>query len=109
MHVHHVTDEAFYVLDGTFGFQAGDDTVDGPTGAFVHVPKGLAHTYWNQGARPARLLIVISPSGFESYFEELSKGLATAGDSPEEAIRVRQRLSATYDIEVVGPPRQAEQ
>jgi quercetin dioxygenase-like cupin family protein len=108
LHIHRVTDEAFYVLDGTFGFQAGEDTVDGPPGAFVHVPKGLAHTYWNQGATLARLLIVISPPGFESYFEELSKGLTAAGDSPEEAMSVRQRLSATHDIEVVGPPRQAE-
>jgi hypothetical protein len=108
LHVHQVTDEAFFVLDGRFGFQVGNDTVDGPPGAFVRGPKGLVHTYWNQGATAARLLIVISPPGFESYFEELSAGLAAAGDSQEESMRVRQRLSSRYDIEVVGPPRQAE-
>ena len=108
LHVHWVTDEAFYVLGGTFGFQAGDETVDGPPGAFVLIPKGLAHTYWNQGSTPARVLILISPPGFESYFEDLSEGLAASGDSQEEAMRVRQRLSAKHDIEVVGPPRQAE-
>ncbi len=108
LHIHRVTDEAFYVLEGTFGFQTGEETVDGLTGAFVFIPKGLAHTYWNRGSTPARLLIVISPPGFEQYFEKLAEGLAAAGDSPEEAMRVRQRLSAKYDIEVVGPPRQAE-
>jgi mannose-6-phosphate isomerase-like protein (cupin superfamily) len=107
LHTHRVTDEAFYVLDGTFGFQVGDDTVDGPPGAFVFVPRGLAHTYWNQGSTSARLLIVISPPGFARYFEELAEGLAAAGGSPEEAIEVRRRLSAKHDIEVVGPPRRA--
>jgi mannose-6-phosphate isomerase-like protein (cupin superfamily) len=107
-HIHQVTDEAFFVLDGRFGFLVGNDTVDGPPGAFVRGPKGVIHTYWNQGATPARLLIVISPPGFEGYFEELSEGLAAAGDSQEESMSVRQRLSAKYDIEVVGPPRHAE-
>jgi len=107
LHVHRATEEAFYVLDGTFGFQVGDGLIEGPAGAFVFVPRGLAHTYWNQGSTPARLLIVISPPGFESYFEELSEGLAAAGDSQEEAIRVRQRLSAQHDIEIVGPSQQA--
>lgn len=108
LHIHQVTDEAFFVLDGRFGFQVGDDTVDGHPGAFVRGPRGLAHTYWNQGATPSRLLIVISPPGFESYFEELSEGLAAAGDAQEASMRARQRLSGRYDIEVVGPPRQAE-
>jgi mannose-6-phosphate isomerase-like protein (cupin superfamily) len=108
LHVHRETDEAFYVLDGTFGFQMGDETIIGPPGAFVFIPNGLPHTYWNQGPTPARLLVVISPAGFESYFEELSEELASAGDSQDEAMRVRRRLSAKYDIDIVGPPRQAD-
>jgi mannose-6-phosphate isomerase-like protein (cupin superfamily) len=104
LHIHQATEEAFYVLDGTFGFQAGSETFEGPAGAFVFIPRGLVHTYWNQGSTPARLLIFISPPGFEQYFEALAEGLAGAGDSSEAAMEVRQRLTATYDIEVVGPP-----
>jgi quercetin dioxygenase-like cupin family protein len=107
LHIHRATDEGFYVLEGTFGFQAGDETVEGQAGAFVHIPRGLAHTYWNQGSVPARLLIIISPPGFEAYFEELSTMLAAAGNSQEAAIRVRRALSGKYDIEVIGPPRQS--
>jgi mannose-6-phosphate isomerase-like protein (cupin superfamily) len=29
LHIHRITDEAFYVLEGTFGFQVGQRTVDG--------------------------------------------------------------------------------
>lgn len=108
LHIHRETDEAFYVLEGACGFQVGDETVVGAAGAFVRVPRGLPHTFWNAGAVSARLLILFSPVGFESYFEDLSIELAKAGDSQEAAISVRQRLGAKHDIEVVGPPRQAE-
>lgn len=107
LHVHSVTDEAFYVLEGTFAFQAGERTFEGGVGAFVFVPKGLEHAYWNEGATPAKMLITISPPGFERYFEELADGLAAAGDDAAAATSVRKALSAKYDIEVIGPPRQA--
>jgi hypothetical protein len=42
------------------------------------------------------------------YFEELAEGLAVVGDVPEAAMSLRKALSERYDIEVVGPPRQAQ-
>ncbi len=107
LHLHRATDEAFYVLEGTFGFRAGERTFEGAAGTFVFVPRGLEHAYWNQGTTPARMLISISPPGFERYFGELAEGLAAAGDDAEAATSVRKALSEKYDIEVVGPPRQA--
>lgn len=107
LHIHRETDESFYVLEGTFGFQAGERTFEGVAGAFVFVPKGVEHAYWNAGKTPARMLITISPPGFERYFEELADGLAAAADDAEAAMRVRKALSEKYDMEVVGPPRQA--
>jgi quercetin dioxygenase-like cupin family protein len=107
LHIHRMTDEGFYVLEGAFGFQAGEQTIHGLSGAYLFVPKGFVHTYWNQGPTPARLLILITPPGFEQYFEELGEELAAAGNSTEAAMRIRKALSAKYDIEVVGPPRQA--
>ena len=107
LHIHRETDEAFYVLEGTFGFRAGERTFEGGVAAFVFVPKGVEHAYWNAGATPARMLITISPPGFERYFEELAEGLASAGDDEQVATSVRKALSDKYDIEVVGPPTQA--
>ncbi len=40
VHLHHHTDEAFYVLEGTFGFQIGNDTVSQMPGGFVYVRRG---------------------------------------------------------------------
>ena len=53
------------------------------------------------------MLITISPPGFERYFEELAEGLASAGEDEQAAMSLRRALSEKYDIEVVGPPRQA--
>jgi len=106
-HLHRATDEGFYVLEGTFGFQVGEQTFVLRTGAFVFVARGLEHSFWNEGTTEARLLSTLSPAGFESYFEELAEGLAAAGDDAQAATKLRKRLSEKYDIEVVGPPRQA--
>jgi len=35
LHIHRVTDEGFYVLEGTFGFQAGEQTIHGLSGAYT--------------------------------------------------------------------------
>lgn len=106
VHVHRMTDEAFYVLEGAFGFQIGNKTLEAPVGAFVYVPRGLEHAFWNGGAVPAKLLSIVSPPGFERYFEELAKGLEAVGDDAEAAMSLREALSEKYDIEVFGPPRQ---
>ena len=47
------------------------------------------HTFWNAGPGPARLLEVIAPAGFETYFAEL----AEAGDPGR-----RQELAAKYGV-----------
>jgi quercetin dioxygenase-like cupin family protein len=107
VHIHRVTDEAFYVLEGTFGFQLGEETVEGSAGAFVFAPKGIEHAFWNQGPSLARMLLMISPPCFERYLEELANGLTAVGDDVEAAMSLRKELSEKYDIEVVGPPRRA--
>jgi quercetin dioxygenase-like cupin family protein len=58
-HLHRVTDEAFYVLEGTFGFRVGEHALEAPAGTFVFVPKGLEHAFWNGGTTEARLLSTV--------------------------------------------------
>ncbi len=105
VHIHRKTDEAFYVLEGTFGFQVGEETVEGSAGSFVFAPKGTKHAFWNKGPTTARLLLTMSPPEFWRYLEELAEGLAETGEDEEAATRLRKRLSEKYDVEVVGPPR----
>ena len=103
VHVHHRTDEGFYVLSGAYRFLVDGNTIDGPAGSHVLVRAGSPHTFWNAAGVPARCLIILTPPEFAQYFRELSLGLADA-KTEEDSIEVRRRLSARFDIEVVGPP-----
>jgi len=103
VHVHHDTDELFYVLAGTYEFLIDGQRIEAHAGTHVLVPRGHPHTFWNAGAKTAICLIILSPAGFEDYFRDLAEGLAANG-SDEAAVDVRRTLSARYDIEVVGPP-----
>ena len=103
VHVHHRTEEGFYVVSGTYRFLVDGDEIEGGPGAHVLVRAGQAHTFWNAGDAAARCLIILTPPHFAPYFRELAAGLAGA-ESDEDAIEVRRILSARYDIEVVGPP-----
>jgi mannose-6-phosphate isomerase-like protein (cupin superfamily) len=103
LHIHHKTDEGFYVMAGHIGFLLDGITTYAKPGTHVMVPRGHAHSFWNAGVRPARCLLIISPPGLERYFRELATQL---GDikSQEASVELRNRLSAKYDMEVVGPP-----
>jgi len=88
-HVHQHEDEYSYVLEGTIGARVGDREVVAGPGSYLIKPRGLMHTFWNAGPGSARLLEVIAPAGFETYFVEL----AEAGDPGR-----RQELAAKYGV-----------
>src|SRR5215204_5953792 len=69
LHLHRGWDEAFYVLAGEVTFLIDGRTSVAPAGSFVFVPRGVLHTFWNEGAVPARQLTVFTPAGIEDYFE----------------------------------------
>lgn len=62
LHVHHIDDEAWYVLEGKLCVRVGQDDVEVPAGAAVLVPRGTAHTYWNPGPEPTRYLLFMTPT-----------------------------------------------
>ena len=83
LHVHHVDDEAWYVLEGTLGFRVGDEVVVAPAGSGVLVPKGTPHSYWNAGEIEARYVLVMSPR-IAALVAELHSG---SGESYAEIFR----------------------
>ena len=73
LHRHSREDEYSVVLEGRVGALLGEDVVYGEPGDVIFKPRGEWHTFWNAGEEPARLLEIISPAGFERYFEELTE------------------------------------
>jgi quercetin dioxygenase-like cupin family protein len=69
LHVHETWDEGFYVLEGELAVQVGDAPRRAMTGMFAFAPRGTPHTFANLGADDARILVVLTPAGFERYLE----------------------------------------
>jgi quercetin dioxygenase-like cupin family protein len=70
-HIHHREDETFQVLEGEYEFTVGGKSFVVKRGATLFAPRGIPHTYRYLGQMPGRLLCVITPSGFEGFFEEI--------------------------------------
>jgi mannose-6-phosphate isomerase-like protein (cupin superfamily) len=70
-HIHHREDETFQVLEGDYEWTVGDQTFVAKPGATIFAPRGVAHTSRYLGQTPGRLLCIITPSGFEGFFEEI--------------------------------------
>jgi mannose-6-phosphate isomerase-like protein (cupin superfamily) len=85
MHAHEREDEISYVLEGEIGVQIGDEIVLAGAGELVRKPRGIPHSFWNRADEPARLLEMITPSGFETYFAELAPLLPPAVAEPDFA------------------------
>ena len=58
------------MLDGTITFVFDGVEQRGGPDDFLLVPRGAAHTFGNDGAEPARLLVLHAPA-MDAYFTEL--------------------------------------
>ncbi len=94
---HHDFDEAFYVLDGELTFQVGDEVFTRRAGELAFAPRGVAHTYANLSGEAARALLVITPAGFERYFDRIAARMSGSEPPPEAAKPIPE-------VVTVGPP-----
>jgi quercetin dioxygenase-like cupin family protein len=94
---HHDFDEAFVVLEGEVTFQLGDDLVTCRAGQVAFAPRGVPHTFANQSAAEARHVIVITPAGFERYFDRMAA--RAAGIEPPASAKL-----GWPEVVKVGPP-----
>jgi mannose-6-phosphate isomerase-like protein (cupin superfamily) len=96
LHRHNREDEYTFVLEGSVGALLGDEVVVAGPGDLVYKPRGQWHTFWNAGDTTARILEIISPAGFEGFFEELD-ALGGAVQAPPDALAA---LCARYELDM---------
>jgi quercetin dioxygenase-like cupin family protein len=97
LHRHSREDEYSFVLHGKVGALLGEEVVYGGPGDLIYKPRGQWHTFWNAGDGEASLLEVISPAGFEKYFEELIELFAGGRPQPEKIAPIAQRYGLEVD------------
>jgi mannose-6-phosphate isomerase-like protein (cupin superfamily) len=108
-HRHGNESEGFYVIEGTIEALVGDRRVRAEAGSFAFVPPGTTHTYSNPTDQPARILVILSPGGFEGFWSEFGeqsarRELPPPPDGPPNIDRLLE-LGERYALEVDLPPQ----
>jgi hypothetical protein len=84
----------------------GENRFKAGAGSFVHLPKGVLHSYQNVGTGTARFLTLMVPAGLEKYFEEVGKpGSDVSSPPPFEEEDIDRLLAAApkYGAEIRVP------
>lgn len=95
-HLHTREDEYSIVTQGEIGFRSGDREVVLGAGGYITKPRGELHTMWNAGPVPARMIEIISPAGFENFFQELAELLAAAQPERDQIPALADRYGLQF-------------
>ena len=98
-HLHHEQDEWFYVVEGEYVIEVGEERYELGPGDSVLAPRKVAHVWAYVGEGTGRQIAALQPAGeIEAFFDEL----ATLGSSPER--EELQRTFSSHGLELIGPP-----
>src|SRR5262245_40956399 len=86
LHVHDRDEEFYYILEGAYEMQAGDERFTAKAGSLVVIPRDVPHQFRNAGEVPARALMIFRPGGFDELREEMRQ--AAAGGTLDDGPRV---------------------
>lgn len=100
LHRHHHTDEAFYVVEGVLTVRLGDKTIDYPAGSYVLIPRGTPHAQGNRGKAPVRLLLTMTPGGFERSFVDRVELFKTVKPGDPDFRSRRDELTKKSQVDV---------
>jgi quercetin dioxygenase-like cupin family protein len=96
-HFHYHQDEWFYVLEGEFIMEIGNDPFRLTPGDSILAPRMIPHVWAYTGGAIGRILISFLPAGqMESFFREVTKANAMPPMDP--------KLWQAHGMELVGPP-----
>jgi mannose-6-phosphate isomerase-like protein (cupin superfamily) len=108
LHVHRDSDQTQYVLEGELTvYLPGESFAVGP-GECINTPINVPHTERVTSPRPARVLDVNAPAGFDEFVAAAGEPAAELTlpppDRPAPDVEWLTALAAEHNIEVLGPP-----
>jgi len=98
LHIHPYQDEMFYVIEGEYKFQVGEDKYQMNPGDTIFLPRNVPHAFI-QITDKARMVLSFQPSGkMEEFFRKTAEW--TSPPSKEEIEKVFEE----HEMKIVGPP-----
>jgi mannose-6-phosphate isomerase-like protein (cupin superfamily) len=70
-HLHKITTEMFYVLEGALTLRVGDQTRQVGAGGYAYVPPGHLHGFANETEMAAKFLGISTPGVLDDYLVEM--------------------------------------
>lgn len=102
LHVHPLQDEIFYVLQGEYLFQVGEDKHRLTVGDSIFLPRKIPHA-WTQVSEKGKLTVILQPAGkLEDFF------IMVAALKHEPSAEEMKQIFADNEMQVVGPPLKIE-
>lgn len=98
LHIHYVEDVAIFVLEGALEIFWGNEKKKASANSYFFQPKGTPHGFRVGGTKPARILYITIPAGFDQFVFEYTRSANHFG-----AIN-----AARYKIEILGPLPESE-
>jgi len=98
LHLHYSQDEIFYILEGAYYFQVGDEKYQLQKGDNIFLPRKVPHA-WTQVSEKGVMLITLQPAGmFENFLLTVA---ALDHDLTPAAVA---KMFKDHEMEIVGPP-----
>ena len=98
LHFHTSQDEIFYVIEGLYKFQVGEDKYDLKTGDSIFLPRRVPHA-WTQVSEKGKMTVIVQPAGkLENFF------ITMAALDHEPSQTEIAKIFADNEMRVVGPP-----
>lgn len=100
LHVHPQQDEIFFIVEGEYLFQVGEDKHNLKAGDTIFLPRTIPHAF-AQLTEYGKMFFLFQPSGkMEDFFRKI--GSLTSQPTPAQGAKI----FADHDMKVVGPPLQ---
>jgi mannose-6-phosphate isomerase-like protein (cupin superfamily) len=110
-HFHQDCAEFFYVTAGRLGVMTNGEWSSLDAGGHLEVPRGVVHTFRNDGDEEVRTITGFEPAGFEAFFEEFGVDAADPrsfeASVSEESIRRVVEGCAEFGMIIPGTDQEA--
>jgi quercetin dioxygenase-like cupin family protein len=100
-HIHSREDETFQVIEGEYEFTVDGKSFVARKGTTIFAPRGIPHTYRYLGQASGRLMCVITPAGFEGFFETIG---ALTPQQQQDIPRVIA-IGKEFGLQFLPPPQ----
>ena len=93
VHTHTREDEYQLILEGEVAFELDGEVIHAREGDMIIQERGVPMAIWNPTARPARLLVMVTPGGYDEYLKEVTPLIVSGNRAAMPAVWAKYGLT----------------